>query len=276
MKTLNYVEEILNDVQKFYPWLERNDVKFSSDAFHSLGIFIVRNLFSREEIELARESWLLSSGSLESGRTLRFNPVENLDLSEKLLTLSRRENILTIVRNIFGPKIGVFKRRVLAKDGSYSGSIFLHQDSGYQRGTLDKLSVFIALTDVQINSGGLEFWLGTNRFGYLDDAGEISRQALPENWPVHQPTLAIGDAILMDSRVWHGSGENTSGLARIMTDFIYQSADCPSSLEVINEDGQFYETKSPILFSSPTLFSRSRVSKLQELSAKLQEFKIET
>ena len=275
MKIRNYVNETLCEVENFRPFLECNNKTFSLDAFHALGISVIRNLLGREEVEFARDAWLVSSGSGEDARKLRFNPVENLDLPEELLAISRHSNIINIMQEIFGPDIGIFKRRVVAKDGSFSGSIFLHQDSGYQRGTLDKLSLFIALTDIQLNSGGLEFWLGTNKFGYLDDAGEISRQALPETWPVHKPTLSIGDAVLMDSRVWHGSNENTSGLPRIMTDFIYQSADCPSSIEVIDKDGKWSETTSPILFSAPTLFVRSRVSKITELTAELQELKIE-
>ena len=275
MKNRNYVQEILSDVEKFRPFLEGDIESFSVDTFHALGISVIRNLLDRGQVELARDSWLVSSGSNKDARKLRFNPVENLDLPEDLLGISRHRNILTIVRKVFGPNIGIFKRRVVAKDGSFSGSIFLHQDSGYQRGTMDKLSLFIALTDIKIDSGGLEFWLGTNRFGYLDDAGEISREVLSENWPIHKPTLSIGDAVLMDSRLWHGSNENTSGLPRIMTDFIYQSADCPSSIEVIDKDGQWGETTSPVLFSSPTLFSRSRVSKINELTAQLQEIKFE-
>jgi hypothetical protein len=273
MKVRNFVEETLFEVERYRSFLESNINTFSPDAFHGLGISVIRNLLDRHEVELARDSWLVSSGSGEDTRKLRFNPVENLDLPEELLVISRHRNILTIMRQIFGPDVGIFKRRVVAKDGSFSGSIFLHQDSGYQRGTLDKLSLFIALTDIQINSGGLEFWLGTNKFGYLDDAGEISRHALPLNWPIYKPTLSIGDAVLMDSRVWHGSDENRSGLPRIMTDFIYQRADCPSSIEVVDKDGQWSETISPILFSSPTLFSRSRVSKINELTAALKEIK---
>jgi hypothetical protein len=271
MNTRDYLNEILSDVEKFRPFLQVNAESFSVDAFHALGISVIRNLLDPRQVELARESWLVSSGSNEDSRKLRFNPVENLDLTEDLLRISRDKNVLTLLRKIFGPHIGVFKRRVVAKDGSFSGSIFLHQDSGYQRGTMDKLSLFIAMTEIKMNSGGLEFWLGTNRFGYLDDAGEISRAALPKNWPIFKPTLSIGDAVLMDSRVWHGSDENTSGLPRIMTDFIYQSASCPSSIETIDEDGKWGDTLSPILFSSPTLFSRSRVSKINELTAQLQE-----
>jgi len=272
----NYLDEILSKVEEFRPFLDSSAETFRHDVFCALGVSVIRNLFNRAEVESARDSWLASSGSGNDERKLRFNPVENLDLTDELLALSRHANVINIMQKIFGPNIGVFKRRVVAKDGSFSGSIFLHQDSGYQRGTLDKLSLFIALTDIHVDSGGLEFWLSTNRFGYLDDAGEISRQALPGLWPVYKPILQIGDAVLMDSRVWHGSNENTSGKPRIMTDFIYQSADCPSSMEVLDATGVRSKTKSPILFDSPTLFTRSRVSTITELNNKIEGLKIET
>lgn len=265
----NYTEEVLASVKDNLHGL--NQAGFEPSSFKYLGLAIYRGLFPTEQVQIARESWLKKSGSSGEGRKLRFNPVENLDLPDELLQMSRATQLVSNLTKVFGPLVGVFKRRVVAKDASFSGSIFLHQDSGYQRGTLDKASLFIALTDIYDNSGGLEFWLGTHRFGYLDDAGEINPSALPNDWIKVKPELQVGDAVLMDSRLWHGSSENKSGQPRIMTDFIYQSAECPSSMEIIHENGDFESTISPVLFSSPTLFARSRVSKITELSEKLKD-----
>lgn len=239
------------------------------DNFRMSGLEVFRNLIPRSHVESLLSDWQSASSSSSDTRVLGFNPVESLDLPSSLVSLSRSKEVLSIVSTIFGYNVGVFKRRVVAKDGSYKGSIFLHQDTGYQRGTMEKASLFIALTDINENSGGLEFLLGTHKFGYLDDAGEIDSGILGD-WPRLKPTLKKGDAVLMDSRLWHSSGPNESGLPRVMTDFIYQNGNDASSIEVIDAlTGEFEECESLVRYDSPTVFSRSRVKTIQELTKKI-------
>jgi hypothetical protein len=265
---LNFVEIIKSSANRIDSIGSGEDIALN---FELSGIEIFRNLVPKTKIVELRDAWERMSNSSSNERILRFNPVESLDLPHSLIEISRAKEVLNAIRLIFGPSVGIFKRRVVAKDGSYTGSIFLHQDTGYQRGGMNKASLFIALTDINENSGGLEFWLGTHKFGYLDDAGEINAESLPADWPRLKPILKMGDAVLMDSRLWHSSAPNSSGLPRIMTDFIYQQGSDASSLEVIDANtSEFFECSSIVRFDSPTLFVRSRVQTIRELTNKLE------
>lgn len=253
--------------------LECTPSTLALDAYKFTGVLVVRGLIERSTAEAIAEDWKSVAWNDVGKRRLDYNPVNSVVLPESFVTFTRSSIFVHLLAPLFGSPTGLFNRRIVAKDDSYSGDVFLHQDSCYQRGTLNKVSVFVAFSDVSENSGGLEFWLGTHRFGYLGDAGEIDGSLLPSPWPTVSPILSAGDAVIMNSSCWHRSGPNVSGEPRILGDIHYQSADDASSREVIWPD-KWNPQSSVVLSDSPTMLSRGRISTIQDLSAKLSQFEM--
>lgn len=246
-----------------------DSTRFDLDLFKKTGVFVVRNAIPNKEIQHWQDAWRKYHESDIGKRRIAeydYNKVEVKNIPEHLANIHKEKAVLDIIEQIVGPNIGLFNKRLVIKDSLSRGSVFLHQDTCYQFGGVDKLSAFIALSVVNPENGGLKFYTGTHRFGYLGDAGEIRDDLLPSDWPCVHPNLQPGDMALMNSLLWHESPPHTGGPDRILTDFIYQNADDPSTLEVLRGDAEIEEnflTKS----REESLFKRSRVSRLIELQA---------
>lgn len=169
--------------------------------------------------------------------------------------------LVDVVQPILGSDVGLYNLRFVVKDRHMRDGVFTHQDCAYHMGGRNKLSAFIPLTRVTPENGGLYFYPGTHKFGYLGDAGEIN---VPTGiLPVH-PSVNPGDVVLMHSDLWHGSHECTSGEDRIIVDCILQPSHDPSTKRALTGIagrlpwGNDYK-----------IFKRSRVSRIKQLEEEL-------
>ena len=219
-------------IEKLKLTLEKNisniDSKFfSNEIFNLFGIFVIRSAFKKEEISFWENTWnKFYDTELINRKVNQFNPVELLEqIPSELFDISKHSKILNIMEIIHGQNIGLFKTRFVIKDHHSRNHIVpLHDDYSYQIGWPNKTSVFVALTTVNENNGGMRFFPGTHKFGYLGDAGEINKENIYSGWPSILPTLYPGDFAIMISSTWHESGPYINGPYRIMTDFIYKWA----------------------------------------------------
>jgi hypothetical protein len=249
--------------------LESQTHALNLDTFRATGVLVIRSFISPVQANQLAEDWKTVAWDEHGVRKLDYNPVNSTVLPESLVDFTRSPVVVDLLEPLFGTPVGLFNRRVVAKDASYEGDVFLHQDSGYHKGTLDKVSLFVALTPVTETSGGLEFWLGTHRFGFLGDAGAIDGSILPPDWPRATPLMAPGDAVIMDSRLWHGSGPNTSGEPRVIADLHYQAGWDASSRELLWRD-HWEAQESLVLSDSVSLLSRGRLTTIRELDARIK------
>ena len=208
------------------------------DVFSKLGVMVIRNAVPVDLVSEWRRIWTdfrsEHYGSTET-RVIenKFNPVEvKAELPADLKAIAKHPAIVKLMKPIFGENIGLYHQRFVVKDSSSKGAVMLHNDTCYHVGCANKASLFLALTPVNANNGAMSFYLGTSAFGNLGDAGQLNRAVLPEDWPIVTPELAPGDLALMNSQTWHESGAFISGNERVMTDFIYQDANDPSTVEV--------------------------------------------
>ena len=266
--------------------LDRMDsIHFSHEIFKSCGLFVVRSAFERVEVSAWQKTWTeFYNSSLIDRQVNQFNPVELLDEPPReLMDIAKHERILDIMEKIHGPNIGLFRTRFMIKDRySLNHRVPLHDDFSYQIGWPNKASVFLALTPANEKNGCMRFYPGTHKFGYLGDAGEINKEILGENWPSVAPALDPGDFVIMNSSTWHESGPYKSGPDRVMTDFIYQSAEDFSTKEIVRgdsvvsknfmnseSDGKAIKPDKRTIKITDNFFIQSRTSKLKELHQKI-------
>jgi len=261
---ISNTEELLADVQDALKNIDSTEI--DSGIFKRTGVAVVRGVFDQGEIAKWTELWDAHRSPNDNGKREienKNNPVEIKQVPDELYDLCRDTNILNKISSVFGDNIGLYQKRFVVKDQSSAGPVILHQDSGYHVGTFAKASVFLALKPVNVNNGAMYLYPGTHRFGYLGDAGSINTDILPAGWPKLTPELEPGDFLLMSSLTWHGSGPYISGNDRVMTDFIYQSAEDPSTKEVVMGNGGW--SSSFLTENRQGIFQASRSSKLREI-----------
>lgn len=182
-------------------------------------------------------------------RDLRWNKVEVVGpFPHPLSEIPRHPRLVQTATLLLGAPVACYNHRLLVKDARSGGPVFAHQDIGYHVGSSTKLSAFVALSEVNSRNGGLRLWPGTHRYGYLGDVGALNLGALPQETVPVCDDLEPGDALFMNSALWHDSTERTGGPIRVLADVIYERADEPA--RALPKQG---------------LFLRSRVSRIQEL-----------
>jgi len=112
--------------------------------------------------------------------------------------------------------------------GATRSSVGWHQDHLYWKDWVggDTFTLWLALSDVGPASGPVRFVDGSHRWGPIDGGDFFSDDTTPmqsgtiaiprrARWREIQACMAAGDASLHSPLVLHGSGANTSGMARI-------------------------------------------------------------
>lgn len=262
-----------NDPALVSSLIEKLDAeKFDKDIFDKTGLFVIRKAIPDELIKEWRAEWdSFYEKSLAAGRNVNLsNPVDLKEpLPEKLATVYRNDILLDVAEQVFGPNVALYNHRFVIKDKFSPGEIFLHHDYCYHLGLPTKTSFFVPLSYAGKKNGGLTFYLGTHKYGYLGDAGEINPDNFNEKWPQVTPELEPGDFIIMNSLLWHKSGVNEAGIDRIVADIIYQPANDPSSKELLRGEWQtdiFITNEDKLKY-----FKNSRVTKMIEMGDKLKK-----
>ncbi len=237
--------------------------------FDEIGVMIFRDALPTDIVA----SWRMAYDALSNPeRVPEFNPVAVNDerLQPVLSLIASHPIILDAVAEIFGPDIALYNQRFVVKDKHAREPVFLHQDTPYHLGWPQKASAFVALSRVTADNGGMIFYPGTHRYGYLGDAGEINPAWLHGKSAVC-PELTQGDFVLMHSALWHESRANTNGIDRVMADIHYQPANDPSGRTLMRG-----EWKTDIRISDEMrehMFMRSRTTRLMDLQEQLDDYK---
>jgi ectoine hydroxylase-related dioxygenase (phytanoyl-CoA dioxygenase family) len=253
--------------------IEKMDsTKFNKDVFDKTGLFIIRNAIPESLIKEWRAEWDdFYNKNLAAGRNVNANnPVDLKEqLPEKLALIYKNDILLDFAEQVFGKNVALLNHRFVIKDKFSPGEIFLHHDYCYHIGLPTKASFFVPLSYAGKKNGGLTFYLGTHKYGYLGDAGEIDPDQFNDVWPQVTPELQPGDFAIMNSLLWHKSGINEVGIDRIVADIIYQPANDPSGKELVRGE---WETDVFIQHSNLiNYFKNSRVKKIKALLEKVKD-----
>ena len=139
--------------------------------------------------------------------------------------LVRHPRILDIVEEIIGPNILCWDTDFFIKEANDPAYVSWHQDSPYWGlEPLDVVTVWVALTEVPVESGAVRFIPGSHNHGelpHVDSFHEhnlLSRgqaaQGVDESKAVDVP-LKAGEASIHSIRVVHGSQPNTTANRRV-------------------------------------------------------------
>lgn len=234
--------------------------KFDLAVFREAGVFVLRNAIAAPVMRGWQQEWqAFYDEKLRDGRDVnRANPVS---LSEQLpATLARMYHdpaYADTLKQVLGPDVALYNHRFVIKDAFSRDKVFLHQDSCYHLGNLNKCSIFTPLSEVDESNGGMSFHLGSHKLGFLGDAGEINPDSFDLKFTKVTPALSPGDFVIMNSSLWHESGPNISGVNRILADTIFQPADDPTGKELLHGQWQTDIFYSPL--NCVRYFKNSRV-----------------
>lgn len=248
---------------------------FEPAVFKETGFFIMRNAIPDVVIKSWQNEWdVFYDTQLKAGRNVnRSNPVALTEqLPGALATMYREPIFAETLKHVFGEHVALYSHRFVIKDAYSADKVFLHQDSCYHLGNLNKCSVFVPLSVANENNGGLSFYAGSHKMGFLGDAGEIDPDSFDMVWPKVTPELNPGDFVIMNSSLWHESGPNRNGVNRILADMIMQPADDPTGKELLSGTWQtdfFYSPLNCIRY-----FANSRVLKIIRYEKELNSLRV--
>lgn len=140
--------------------------------------------------------------------------------------------LLDLVAQVLGPDLCIGTWRVLMKDHHFDGPINVHQDWPYFGGDTRKLNVFVPMTPMNAENGGLVFYEKSHHYGPLE-RGDIDVGRFAADLPQVCPSLEVGDVLLADFLTWHYSAPSQAPKDRILFQLMYQPADDPSSAHVV-------------------------------------------
>jgi hypothetical protein len=241
---------------------------FVPDVYRKTGLFVLRRAIPEALILEWQAAWAQFCGEIAAGRHVDpYNPVVvHEPLTPPLREIYRCASLLDVLETIY-PDLALYTQRIVIKDGKSRGPVFLHHDAGYDIGWPDKTSVFVPLSKVSGDNGGLVFYPGTHVLGYLGDAGELNRAMIDPDWPTVCPALDPGDVVLMHECTWHESRPHVAGPDRIVVQITYQPSSDPSSVELLR--GQWRTDIRLADLPRDRFFTRSRASRLRELQAEV-------
>ena len=254
-----------NNLETVFNLLDKIDsTVFDNEVFQETGIFILRNVVPSNIVATWQHEWeIFYKEKLENSRNIhQANPVALKEqLPERLAFMYREPCLLNIAKMIHGENVALYNHRFVIKDKFALDEVFLHQDSCYHLGFLNKCSFFVPLSYSGPSNGSLSFYVGSHKCGYLGDAGEINKDAFDFKLPIVTPELYPGDIAIMNSSTWHESGPSDGKINRIVADIHYQPANDPTGKELLSGK---WMTDFRYSMEDPTkYFKNSRILKLK-------------
>ncbi|GJM21730.1 MAG: hypothetical protein DHS20C15_16450 [Planctomycetota bacterium] len=133
--------------------------------------------------------------------------------------------MLEIPRTLLGPDVAIYFSRLMVKDEAWSGEVPPHQEAPYFHGGQRKLMVFVPLGPMHRANGGLYVVPGAHRYGALGRVNdhEIDLEAFP-GCKKHFVDMQLGDVLVFDFLMWHGSDAAQRPAERPLFHVVYQPA----------------------------------------------------
>lgn len=164
-------------------------------------------VINAQDLEVAMNDYLYCTGRWASPSQV----VGRIDKEVDFLIKQRLEILLD-------RKIKMGKCNVICKNSNIRDAVPLHQDISYSPESPYHFSLWLALNDVDEQSGSLQFIEGSHKWPISPAVDfwspEVTLNSALEEKHQNQLRRIIlkeGDAVMFDSRLWHGSIKSTSG-----------------------------------------------------------------
>ena len=258
----NIIKKIIN--KKLY-----SNLKLDKNILDQLGFFILKKAFKKKNLEKYINKFY---DSLESNNLIKSNlhqveyKIHEISFFKKIL---KEKELKRIVENFYNGNVGSDFFRIIKKDKKNTSKVFCHQDTGYQIGSFDRYSLFIALTKNNFSNGGLVIYPSTHKIGYLGDAGEISKK-ITNKFIKIKTDLDIGDVLIMHSSLWHESNINKKKNDRIYFEVHIQNAEEPTTrYNIIGKKNKSLNIK----LNFKEIFSNSRKQRIANFQKQILNLK---
>jgi hypothetical protein len=260
MTVIRYPQELLSGSMPFI-----DSAGLSAEHYRRLGVAVVRKAVPAVLINSWCDAWQkFYEAHLVHGRKVDpYNPVVLQEEAPQILNEIHMHPVLVDLMGKLYPDVALYMQRFLIKDRQSQEPVFLHQDCCYDIGWLEKTSMFLPLSIMNSDNGGLMFYPGTHLLGYLGDAGELNSEILEPDWPIVHPEVEPGDVVLMHECTWHSSGSFVQGYDRIVVQITFQPAGDPSGTKLLR--GKSSTSMGLGSIDRERLFIRNRSSRLREL-----------
>ncbi len=207
------------------------DDHIDTSELKTKGLVILRSFFS-EEIKQDLADRARTIIALRDAGKLTTYDQDSQGLPDEWFTpLLRNETLVRLMTQVIGPNVCAKGNRILAKDKHFKMGVHVHQDWPYNSGDTRKITVFVPLTRMNKDNGGLIFYEGSHFYGPVSK-GPLDVSRFPPMTEIC-PDIDVGDILVCDYLTWHYSNPSDNGEERIMLQLNYQPADDPSSNNVV-------------------------------------------
>jgi len=199
------------------------------DDFHRDGYVIVRNFFSKEQMDLLLEVTKSDLGIIGTAWDMpdakgRKSKLKLWDFAGEDLygMFSRCESIVSNVEKLLNSPVYTFHNKIIMKEPLVGGAWEWHQDYGYWYNdkvlSPDLVSVMVAIDRANKENGCLQVLKGSHRLGRVNH-GTVGNQAgadlervegAKKRFDLVHVELEAGDACFFHSNTLHSSAANES------------------------------------------------------------------
>lgn len=181
------------------------------------GFFVINKLI---DVELAsRKAVFIKSFLEEAAKSLNYSYADYINSTGRWGSLSHITKSMSdidliikpILENVLGLKITSKKSNIICKTKEFTDSVPFHQDISYSYNDPYHFSVWLSLNDVNQNSGALKVAKYSHQLpirSAIDFWSPDFENIEKEFDNIESISVSCADAIVFDSRLWHGSDEN--------------------------------------------------------------------
>lgn len=164
-------------------------------------------VINAQELGVAMDNYLYCTGRWAS-------PSRVVSCIDEKINFSIQQEL----EELLDQKIKMEKCNVICKNSNIRDAVPLHQDISYSPDSPYHFSLWLALNDVDEQSGALQFIEGSHKWpispavDFWSPEVKLSSSLEQEHQKqLQRISLKEGDAVIFDSRLWHGSIKSTSG-----------------------------------------------------------------
>ena len=196
-------------------------------SYDKKGFIVLKNILNKDDAEMIKNKILFyfnSSTKNLKGRSINFtknskkiNSIHSFEKVDFVKKIIKDKMFKKIARIFVGEKVKSFGAELFAKPAREGLAVPVHQDNFYWNINNNKgITIWIALDKTNKKNGSIFYFRGSHLIGIQEHQSSYvpgSSQAIKNNYILkkfekHQTKLNVGDVIVHNCMVLHGSDKN--------------------------------------------------------------------